>query len=45
MNVNGTSAGLKANRLQDRLDDSTRYGTILVLHHVSGGITFTTHVQ
>jgi len=43
--VNGTSAQLKANRLQDRLDDSTSFGTILVLHGVTLNVTFTTHVQ
>ena len=43
--VNGTSSQLKANRLQDRLNDSTSFGTILVLHGVTLGVTFTTHVQ
>ena len=43
--VNATSSQLKANRLQDRLDDSTSFGTILVLHSLTIGMTFTTHVQ
>ncbi|MCL2400869.1 MAG: hypothetical protein FWC91_14140 [Defluviitaleaceae bacterium] len=43
--INATSSQLKANRLQDRLDDSTSFGTILVLHALTIGMTFTTHVQ